>query len=546
VFRPGPLALPLGDDLAAVQASGAVALFVARARQADPRFVLGDDNRAAVADICRRLDGIPLAIELAAARVPLLGVEGLRRRLDERFQVLTAGARAVMRRHQTLRAALEWSHGLLTADEQIVLRRLGVFAGGFALDAAQAVAADHRLDGWDVLEHLGGLVDKSLVVAEGDPLPRYRLLETTRLFALERLAEAGETPEWLLRHAEHFVAHAEAQHAEIAAHGLGAAALARLDLERDNLMHALAWCERDHTLATAALGQRLAASLRYWYTSRALLPLGLRQMQAALARGAQLPPDADRVRLLAAATQAAAWIGQVTLAAELGAQALATARACGDTVGEASARLLLGHRSLDAGDRDAAEGHLRAALEAGRALGQRRIAGGAINGLVALATEQGRHDEAWRLIVEELDLRRSAGHGYDLATCLFNAAMVALARDDAAAMHALMVEAAPLLPRLDSRFMSQLFVELAAPLAALGARWAEAVELYGAVSALARGTELPPNSVLGARQPHDLEQARRRLTTPAYEAAWAAGSARDPHAAQQRATELLLDDRWPG
>ena len=120
VFRPGPLALPTGDDLLAVRASGAVALFVARARQADPRFQLDDRNRAAVAEICRRLDGIPLAIELAAARVPLLGAEGLRSRLDERFQVLTASSRAVMRRHQTLRAALKWSHALLSGDEQRV------------------------------------------------------------------------------------------------------------------------------------------------------------------------------------------------------------------------------------------------------------------------------------------------------------------------------------------------------------------------------------------------------------------------------------------
>jgi predicted ATPase len=125
----------------------------------------------AVVDICRRLDGIPLAIELAAARVPLLGVDGLRARLDERFQVLTAGARAVMRRHQTLRAALEWSHALLDAPEQVVFRRLGVFAGGFTLEAAQDVVEDEGLDRWDVLEHLGALVDKSLVAAEGDAAP---------------------------------------------------------------------------------------------------------------------------------------------------------------------------------------------------------------------------------------------------------------------------------------------------------------------------------------------------------------------------------------
>ena len=160
----------------------------------------------AVIEICRRLDGIPLAIELAAARLPLLGVEGLRARLDERFNVLTAGARVVLRRHQTLRATLEWSHGLLTPDEQTVFRRLGVFAGSFTLEAAQHVVSDERIDVWAALDHLGALVDKSLVLAEGDPVPRYRLLETTRAYALERLAEAGETARMLRRHAEAILA----------------------------------------------------------------------------------------------------------------------------------------------------------------------------------------------------------------------------------------------------------------------------------------------------------------------------------------------------
>ena len=140
-----------------------------------------------VTDICRRLDGIPLAIELAAARVPLLGVNGLHARLDQIFNVLTGGARMKLRRHQTLRAALEWSHDLLSADERIAFRRLGVFAGGFTLELAQQVVSDERIDQWLVLDLLGRLIDKSLVIASGEAEPRYRLLETTRAFALESL-----------------------------------------------------------------------------------------------------------------------------------------------------------------------------------------------------------------------------------------------------------------------------------------------------------------------------------------------------------------------
>lgn len=195
---PGPDERPGHDDALRF---AAVRLFVERARAADRRFELAASNVGAVVEICRRLDGIPLAIELAAVRVPLIGAEGLRQRLDQRFRVLTAGARSVLRRHQTLRATLEWSHGLLSADEQAVFRRLGVFSGGTSLAMAQAAAADDSLDPWSVLSALGTLVDKSLVVADGGDEPRYLLLETPRAFALEQLAAAGETAQWTRRHA---------------------------------------------------------------------------------------------------------------------------------------------------------------------------------------------------------------------------------------------------------------------------------------------------------------------------------------------------------
>ena len=205
-YRLASLAVPDSTDLEAASRCGAVALFIARAHAADPRFVLGADNVAAVIDVCRRLDGIPLAIELAAARVPMLGVQGLLARLDRMFNVLTGASRMRLRRHQTLRAALEWSHGLLTDDERAVFRRLGVFAGGFTLALAQSVAADERIDGWQVLDLLAQLIDKSLVLAEGEGEPRYRLLEPTRAYALEQLGAAGESAAMLRRHAEAMVA----------------------------------------------------------------------------------------------------------------------------------------------------------------------------------------------------------------------------------------------------------------------------------------------------------------------------------------------------
>ena len=264
VYRLGGLAVPEVDATSASQA-GAVELFEARARAVEPRFAVTGTNLPAVIDICRRLDGIPLAIELAAARLSLLGVEGLRARLNERFSLLTGGARVVLRRHQTLRATLEWSHALLTPEDQTVFRRLGVFAGGFTLEAAQHVASDDAIDPWTTLDHLGALVDKSLVLAEGDAIPRYRMLETTRAYALERLAESGEMQAMLRRHAEAMLAllrpferHEWHWHAVA-----GIEPAARVEL--DNVRAALEWAD---SVADGALAIALAgASYSVWWSS---------------------------------------------------------------------------------------------------------------------------------------------------------------------------------------------------------------------------------------------------------------------------------------
>jgi predicted ATPase/DNA-binding winged helix-turn-helix (wHTH) protein len=202
VERLRALAVPDTADAATALLYGAVALFTARARAVDGRFALNEDNLAAVIDICTHLDGIPLAIELAAARVALLGVQGLRQRLSERLRLLAGGERAALPRHRTLRAAMEWSYALLSDDEREVLDRLGVFVGSFSLEAAQHVACDGHIDAWAVLDHLSTLVDKSLVMVESGEPPRYRLLESTRAFALERLAVSGATEAIRRRHAE--------------------------------------------------------------------------------------------------------------------------------------------------------------------------------------------------------------------------------------------------------------------------------------------------------------------------------------------------------
>jgi predicted ATPase/DNA-binding winged helix-turn-helix (wHTH) protein len=248
-YRLGPLAVPGALQATSAEAAlefGAVRLFVERVRALDPRFNPDAQQAAAVADVCRHLDGLALAIELAAARVPSLGVLGVRDRLGERLRMLTAGSRIALRRHQTLRASLDWSHGLLPADVRTVFRRLGVFSGGCTIEAVQRVAGDEQLDEWAVLEHLGTLVDRSLVVADGTDRPRYRLLESARAYALEKLAEAGETQLLARRHAEYYAA--RFQHVTDSLYGGSAtedAYTAERGIEIDNLRAAWAWALGD-------------------------------------------------------------------------------------------------------------------------------------------------------------------------------------------------------------------------------------------------------------------------------------------------------------
>jgi predicted ATPase/DNA-binding winged helix-turn-helix (wHTH) protein len=527
VFRPGPLALPASDDLVAVRASGAVELFIARARQADPRFTLGEDNRAAVADICRRLDGIPLAIELAAARVPLLGVEGLRQRLDERFQVLTAGARAVMRRHQTLRAALEWSHGLLDEPERVVFRRLGVFAGGFTLDAAQAVAADEAIDGWDVLEHLGALVDKSLVVAEGggggDRLPRYRLLETSKLYALERLAEAGETAAVLLRHAGHCTTLAEAFDSEATRHGQAALALERLDAERGNLLNALAWCSG--TGSTAPAGLRLAAALRYFWLARGLAPTGLAATRLALERTAGLPGDTTRCKALISAAQLLESMNRMDEIEPLAQELRTLGAAIAFAPATAAASLFLGRVATERGDWVAATTHFETALAVSRSSGNVNHEGNALSGLCSIAQARQRLDEAAALVEQLVALRRRAGQGYNLAVSLLRAAWLAICRAqlDAAAGH--LAEAEPWVRGAGSRLLAFGWYGLTGSLAAARERWAVAVHLLACMLRVRGEDGVRPDEESVACERADLDRARQALGDLAFDAAWAAGTA---------------------
>jgi predicted ATPase/DNA-binding winged helix-turn-helix (wHTH) protein len=265
VYRVGTLALP-DDDIAlspdAALRYGAVALFAERARQVDRRFALDESNVGTAVALCRRLDGLPLAIGLAAARVPLLGVEGLATALGERLKLLTSGARDASARHRTLRAALEWSHGLLDEREQVLFRRLGIVVGSASLELVRRIAVDDALDEWSALDALSVLVDRSLVVLDSgadDAAPRYRLLESPRAYATERLDQAGETPPLRERHARAMAARFERAYDDYFGGVVGVDAWRRdLEPDLDNARAAFAWGVAHDPTTAAALTPMLA------------------------------------------------------------------------------------------------------------------------------------------------------------------------------------------------------------------------------------------------------------------------------------------------
>jgi len=331
IYRVPPLSLPAaGDgDWSAAEACDAVTLFVERAKEQGAGFAVDEETGPLVASICRRLDGMPLAIELAAARLRSLSLTGLRDRLDQRFRLLTGGSRTALARQQTLRATVEWSYSLLSGAEQVVLRRLSVFAESFDLDAAEAVCGVGDVEAFDVAGLLGSLVDKSLVVAEpaGAAL-RYRLLETIRQFAAERLAEAGESEPAAIEaaHCGHFLAMAEAA----APHLTGSSQdvwLARLDAEQGNLRRAAEHAARDPGATRQVL--RFGVALRHYWIARS------RDGEAAglLLPVLERPEAAAHPELFAAALVTAAFSARdagLPAAGQLAERAVELARRLGD------------------------------------------------------------------------------------------------------------------------------------------------------------------------------------------------------------------------
>ncbi|MGE5264154.1 MAG: ATP-binding protein, partial [Acidobacteriota bacterium] len=270
-----------------LSSSEAVRLWVDRARAVQPGFEMTEQNASAVALICRRLDGIPLAIELAAARLRALSVEQIAARLDDRFQLLTIGSRTALPRHQTLRALIDWSYDLLPEAEQILLRRLSVFAGGWTLEAAEEVCAGTEIERSHVLDLQTHLVDKSLVLVEelgGET--RYRFLETIRQYASEKLQESGETETMRHRHLAYFLAFAEEKEPALFSAARGVA-LSRLEADWDNFRAALAWSQ---TVEDGEIEMRLVGALYDFWRDANYANEGQRFLDHALARSQNCRP----------------------------------------------------------------------------------------------------------------------------------------------------------------------------------------------------------------------------------------------------------------
>jgi predicted ATPase/DNA-binding CsgD family transcriptional regulator len=410
-------------------ADEAIELFTDRARHARPGFTLTDDNAGTVGEICRRLDGLPLAIELAATRVRALSLAEIVESLHDRFRLLTGGARTAVRRQQTLRASVDWSHALLTEPERVLFRRLAAFLGDFDLLAARAVAGHDVVEHFQVLDLLTLLVDKSLVVAnDRGGRTRYRLLETVRQYALEKLGESGEADAVRSRHRDHYTALAALL--DTPAGSDYEQCVEQADLEIDNLRAAFAW-SRENSDVELALA--LASSLRPLWQARGRLREGLAWFDAALADDKVQHLEvaaAVRARALADTAALGIWAGAAE-SPDQAQQALAIAREVEDPALLARALTACGYI---AGyfDAEAARAYLAEAIGLAREFGDRMRLSQILVAQVAAAILAGNPLAARAAAEEGRDLAEAIGDRFDARRCRFGLGMAQLCQGDLA------------------------------------------------------------------------------------------------------------------
>jgi predicted ATPase/DNA-binding CsgD family transcriptional regulator len=485
-LRLRPLALPpLAHDLDpdTLARSAAVELFVKRSQAVEPGFVLTAGNAPAVAEICARLDGLPLAIELAATRNRLLPPATLAMQLDQPLDLLTDGPRDLPRRQQSLRAALAWSYDLLGAQEQWLLRQLAVFEGGFSLAGCTAVCCPEAssVSPASSLNTLRTLLDKSLVErdeASPDGEPRFRLLHTTRHFAREQLSASGEEELARQRHAEYFVGLAVAADAELVGPEQRRA-VARLDLELDNARAALRWLAQS---GQVDLELRLATALAGYWQLRGQLDEAYQTLDSALVRGTAAPA-AVRAAALAAASGLALARGDWTSAARLAESCLEVSDQVGNRAARCAGLACLAVARLRLGDRARARAAARESLDMARDLGQPDLLVRALQHLAQVTLALGNDDASLSLYTESLRLAHDVGDSWQAARALEGVA-VTVARQGRGRLTLRLAGAAAGLREdlgapLHPAERDQLDAELAAARAALGEEPASGAESEG-------------------------------------------------------------------
>ncbi len=501
----------------------AVRLFIERAVAVQPAFGVTNENAPAVAQVCHRLDGIPLAIELAAARVKVLAVEQIAARLDDCFRLLTGGSRTALPRQQTLRAAIDWSFSLLSEPERVLLRRLSVFAGGWTLEAAEAACADSRLlTGDDILDVMAHLVDKSLVLVEEQAGEvRYRLLETVRQYAGERLVEAGEAAAVRDRHRDWFLELVE--RAEPKLDGPEQAVwFERLETEHDNLRAALTWSQADPSGLEAGL--RLAGPMWWFWILRGHLREGRERLAGLLARSPA--PTSARAKALRGAGHLAYGQGDYDDARGLLEESLRLYRQFGDKRGIAIALAQLGRLSHGQGDHASAT----TVLEESRALFEELgdelgLAWPVASILGDVARDQGDDRRARELYEQGLAQARGRGDKHATANVLRGLAHLVRVQDDVEQAEALFKESLACVWELKDQRCACLSIEGLARATASPARAERAARLFGVAEALRErvATRLLPTERESYER--DLAAVRAALGEERFAAAWAEGRA---------------------
>ena len=394
----------------------AVRLFIDRAEQAKSDFTVTSQNVPAIASICHRLDGIPLAIELAAARVRTLTVAVINEKLDQRFRLLTGGSRTWLPRQQTLRSLIDWSYDLLSEVEKLLLCRLSVFNGGWTLESCEAICAGEPIEGWEILDLIASLVDKSLVaIVVRNGTARYQLLETVRAYASDRLSELGGTEQWKDRHLDSFVVFAEQAEAHLTSPNQ-TEWLDHLEAEHDNIRSALEW-SRSSSRCDRQL--RLTASLwRFWLT-RGYLTEGREQLRVALKNDSK--EDATiRLKALIGAGNLARLQHDFQEASELITESLMLSRQQNQTSNIAISLSILGLMAWNQGKLSEALPLLEESLMSYREINDLRGVAATLNNLGMVTWSSGNSESSYQLFQESLTLRRQLRDRVGEAMSLIN------------------------------------------------------------------------------------------------------------------------------